>query len=58
MFKNQTIKFMASLSEIEKKMNLNINILTKERIVNLDIFLYSIINFKKSQKYFLTAVGE
>ena len=33
-----------------KKMNLSINILTKERIVNLDIFLYSIINFRKSQK--------
>ena len=33
-----------------KKMNLNINILTKERIANLDIFLYFIINYIKSQK--------
>ena len=31
-------------------MNLKINILTKERITNLDIFLYSIINFKKITK--------
>ena len=32
-------------------MNLKINILTKERITNLDIFLYFIIKFlKKSQK--------
>ena len=50
MFKNMSIKFMVSLLGIKKKMHLNINILTKERIVNLDIFLYSIINFKKSQK--------
>ena len=35
---------------IEKKMNLNINIPTKERIANLDIFLYFIINSRKSQK--------
>ena len=35
---------------IEKNMNLNINIPTKERIANLDIFLYFIINSKKSQK--------
>ena len=31
-------------------MNLNINILTKEIISNLDIFLYFIINFKKITK--------
>ena len=30
-------------------MNLNINVLTKDRIANLDIFLYFIINFIKSQ---------
>ena len=50
MFKNQPMKFMASLSGIEKKMNLNINIPTKEKIANLEIFLYFIINFRKSQK--------
>ena len=50
MFKNQSIKFMVSLPGIEKKMNLNINIPTKERIANLDIFLYFIINSRKSQK--------
>ena len=50
MFKNQSIKFMAPFPGIEKNMNVNINILTKERIANLDIFLYSIINFRKSQK--------
>ena len=44
------IKFMAPLSGIDKKMNLNMNIPTKERISNLDIFLYFIINFIKSQK--------
>ena len=58
MFKNQSIKFMASLSGIEKKMNLNINIPIKETISNLDIFLYYIINSRKSKKYFLTAVAE
>ena len=31
-------------------MNLKINFLTKERISNLDIFLYSIINLKKNHK--------
>ena len=41
-----------------KKLNLNINILTKERIANLDIFLYFIINFRKTKKYFLTAVAK
>ena len=41
---------MAPLSGIEKKMNLSINIPTKERIANLDIFLYFIINSRKSQK--------
>ena len=50
MFKNQSIKFMAPLPGIEKRMNLNINIPTKEKIANLDIFLYFIINFIKSQK--------
>ena len=50
MFKNQPIKFMASLSGIEKKINLNINILTKERISNLDIFLYFHHKFKKITK--------
>ena len=39
MFKNQSIKFLASLSGIKKMMNLNINILTKEKIANLDIFI-------------------
>ena len=42
--------FMAPLPGIEKNMNLNINIPTKERIANLDNFLYFIINFRKSQK--------
>ena len=42
-------KFLAPLLGIENK-NLNINIPTKERIANLDIFLYFIKNFKKSQK--------
>ena len=37
-------------------MNLKINILTKERITNLDIFLYFII--KKNHKNSLTAVAE
>ena len=32
-----------------KKMNLNINIITKERIANLNIFLYFIINSIKLQ---------
>ena len=32
------IKFMVSLSRIEKKMNLNVNIPTKKRIANLDFF--------------------
>ena len=41
---------MAQLPGIEKKMNLSINIPTKERIANLDIFLYFIINSRKSQK--------
>ena len=44
------IKFMALLSGIEKNMNLNINILTKERFANLDIFLYFILNSRKPQK--------
>ena len=57
-FKNQSIKFMVSLPGIEKKMNLNINIPTKEKIGNLDMFIYFIINFKKSQKWFLTAIDE
>ena len=47
---------MTSLSGIEKNMNLNINIPTKKRIANLDIFLYFIINSRKSQKWFLTTV--
>ena len=42
--------FMAPLPGIEKNMNLNINIPTKERIANLDNFLYFIINLRKSQK--------
>ena len=50
MFKKHSIKFMASLPGIEKKMNLNINIPTKEKIANLENFLYFIINFIKSQK--------
>ena len=58
MFTNQSIKFLALLLGIEKKMNLNINIPTKERIANLDIFLYFIINFRKSQKWFFTTVAE
>ena len=58
MFKNQSIKFMVPLPGIEIKMNLNINIPTKERIVKLNIFLYFIINSKKSQNYFLTIVAE
>ena len=33
-------------------MNLKINILTKKGFTNLDIFLFDIINFKKSQKQF------
>ena len=33
-------------------MNLRINILTKKGFTNLDIFLFDIINFKKSQKQF------
>ena len=36
--------------QVLKKMNLNINFLTKERIDNLDIFFNFIINFRKSQK--------
>ena len=43
-------RFMAPFPRIEKNVNLNINIPTKERIANLDIFLYFIINSKKSQK--------
>ena len=31
-------------------MNLNVNILTKRKITNLDIFLYFVINFKKNHK--------
>ena len=58
MFKNQSIKFMVPFSGIEIKMNLNINIPTKERIAKLNIFLYFIINSRKSQNYFLTAVAE
>ena len=34
-----------------KKMNLSINILTKERITNLEIFLYFIINFRKKKSF-------
>ena len=33
-------------------MNLKINILTKKGFTNLDIFLFDIINFKKSQNGF------
>ena len=33
-------------------MNLNINILTKERISNLDIFLYFIINLENQKNRF------
>ena len=33
-------------------MNLRINILTKKGFTNLDIFLFDIINFRKSQKQF------
>ena len=58
MFNNQSIKFMASLPGIEKNMNLNINIPTKKRISNLDIFLYFIINSKKSKKIVLTTVAK
>ena len=40
-------------------MNLKINILTEERITNLDIFLYFIIILKnKSQKIVLIAVAD
>ena len=53
---NQT-SFMVSLPMIEKKMNLNINISTKERISNLDIFLYFIINFRKSYKIVFNSSG-
>ena len=44
-------KFLASCWGIEL-MNLKINILTKNRFPNLDIFLFDIINFRKSQKHF------
>ena len=54
---NQT-SFMETLPRIERKMNLYINITIKERIANLDIFLYFIINFRKSQKWSLTVVVE
>ena len=37
-------------------MNLKINILNKERITNLGIFLYFIINLKKITKIVLIAV--
>ena len=47
-----------SLSGIDLKENLNINILTKERISNLDIFLFYQKNFKKITKIVLTAVAE
>ena len=33
-------------------MNLKINILTKKGFTNLDIFLFDIINLRKSQKQF------
>ena len=40
------------------KEELNINIPTKERIANLDIFLYFIKNLRKFTKLVLTAVAE
>ena len=33
-------------------MNLKINILTKKEFTNLDIFLFVILNFRKSKKEF------
>ena len=39
-------------------MNLKINILTKNGFTNLDIFLFDIVNFKKSQQEVLMAVAE
>ena len=46
------IKFLAPLPRIDLKENLNINIPTKERIANFDIFLFYQKISENLQKYF------
>ena len=55
---NRSNKFLASFPGIDLKENLNINIPTKERIANVDIFLCFIQNFRKYMKIVLTIVVE
>ena len=51
-------KFLVLCPGIDLKEYLNINIPTKERIANLDIFLCFIKNFKKDTKKVLTVATE
>ena len=50
-------QFFGTVARDLKMMNLNINILTKGRIANLDIFLYCIL-LQKITKIVLTIVAE
>ena len=53
-----SVEQVFSAVTVDKKENLNINIPTKERIANLDIFSLFYQNFPKITKVVLTAVAE